>query len=43
MDIETDANQAELLKNQGNEEFRKGNPIKAIEIYTKAISKEKKT
>ena len=37
MDNEAKEKQAELLKKKGNEEFRKGNISKSIELYTQSI------
>mmetsp|Transcript_124100 Transcript_124100/g.185494 ORF Transcript_124100/g.185494 Transcript_124100/m.185494 type:complete len:93 (+) Transcript_124100:87-365(+) len=38
MDIEKDPAQALKFKNIGNEEFKKGNNLKAIEAYNKAVN-----
>jgi len=37
--METSVDQAEELKNLGNEEFKKNNFLAAIDYYTQAISK----
>lgn len=35
--VTIDEQRAEELKTQGNEEFKKGNHIQAIDLYTQAI------
>jgi hypothetical protein len=39
MELEPSLSAAEEFKNQGNEEFKKKNYPKAIELYSKAIRK----